>query len=209
MLQVPLFPLPNVLLYPSAILPLHVFEPRYIQMVEDLVAKGEDRVVLGLLQDGWEDGYFGEPPVHPIAGLGRLLHTGAKVDGRYNILLQGIERVRIRDEVVTDTLYRQVQVEPVEELAHDDPGAEAVRLALRDGLIDFADGSLMVEARAPLGYLADVLLVALPNGIEEKQALFEILDQRTRAERVLEVLRSTAQDRQDYQNLPDSPPAWN
>ena len=209
MLQLLLFPLPNVLLYPSAILPLHVFEPRFVQMVEDLVARGEDRIVLGLLQEGWEDAYFEEPPVHPIAGMGKMLHTGGKIEGRYNILVQGLERVRILDEPVTDTLYRQVRVEPLEEQTADGSDAEAVRVALRDGLIDFADGSLMVEARAPLGYLADVLLVALPNGIEEKQALFEILDQRARAERVLEILRSTARDRQDYRDLGDSVPTWN
>ncbi len=206
---VPLFPLPNVLLYPSAILPLHVFEERYVQMVEDMVAQGQDQIVLGLLEGGWEDDYFERPPVHAVAGLGKLLHTGPKMDGRYNILVQGVERVRIVDEPEVPTLYRQVAVERIEEQRPEGPEAEAIRLALRDGLIDFADGSLMVEARAPLGYLADVLLVALPHDIAEKQQLFAISDQRARAERVLELLRSAAQDRQDYRDLDDASPTWN
>lgn len=208
-LQVPLFPLPNVLLYPSAILPLHVFETRYVAMVDDLIARGEDLIVLGLLQEGWDENYFGKPPVHQVAGLGKVLHTGAKVGDRYNILVQGIERVRILAELEVDTLYRQVLVEPAVERTPEDPDAEVIRLALRDGLIDFADGSLMVEARAPVGYLADVLLVALPNGIAEKQRMFEILDQRQRAELVLQALRATNLDRHHYRDLEDSAGIWN
>jgi Lon protease-like protein len=206
---VPLFPLPNVLLYPSAILPLHVFEQRYVRMVEDMLAAGSDRIVMGLLEDGWEDTYFDLPPVHPVAGLGQVLQIGNKVDGCYNILVQGLERVRIVDEPVTDEPYRQVRVEAVPERSAEGAEAERIRLALRDGLIDFADGSLMVEAEAPLGYLADVLLVALPHDIREKQELFTIPDQRARAEGVLRLLRETERDRRTYASLGDSAPSWN
>jgi Lon protease-like protein len=86
---VPLFPLPNVLLYPGAVLPLHVFEPRYVELVEDMNAAGLDQIALALLQPGWKDLYFEEPPFYEIGGLGRLISTQPAQDGRYNILLEG------------------------------------------------------------------------------------------------------------------------
>lgn len=201
-IRAPLFPLPNVLLYPSAILPIHVFETRYVHLVEDLLARGEDRLVLGLLRDGWEDDYFGSPPVHPVAGLAQVLHFGEKLDGRYNILVQGIGRVQILRQTGRGVPYRLVEVEPLAEREPPPPQAEALRRALRDGLIDFADGSLMVQADAPLGYLADVLLVALPTPIEEKQELFAILDQRLRAEKVLQLLERAVRDRRSWSAAP-------
>jgi len=96
---IPLFPLPNVLLYPEAMLPLHVFEPRYVQMVEDMKAAGQDRMVLGLLETGWEDAYFEKPKVHPVAGLGKVLNVKSAPKGRYNLLVQGIRRVEVVEPV--------------------------------------------------------------------------------------------------------------
>lgn len=189
-LVVPLFPLPNVLLYPDAMLPLHVFEPRYVEMVEDLVQSGEDRLVLALLRPGWEERYFERPPVYDLAGIGRMMSCTRTNDHRYNILVRGERRVRLHDEPPSGRSYRTALVEELDEVPPaPSPEAETLRLALRDGLIEYAEGSLLLHHAAPMSYLADILIVALPLDVAHKQELFSILDVAERARRVLECLR--------------------
>src|SRR5881275_1305729 len=105
----PLFPLPNVVLFPNVFLPLHIFEPRYREMVADALAS--DRLIgMVLLKPGWERDYEGRPPVYPIGCSGVITHAEELPDGRYNIVLRGVERFRILDE--DDGLsYRRARVE--------------------------------------------------------------------------------------------------
>src|SRR5436190_22366215 len=93
----PLFPLPTVVLFPNVFLPLHVFEPRYREMVADAISG--DRVIgMVLLRPGWERDYEGRPPVYPIGCSGVITHSEKLADGRYNIILRGVERFRIVEE---------------------------------------------------------------------------------------------------------------
>src|SRR3989442_14185007 len=93
----PLFPLPNVVLFPNVFLPLHIFEPRYREMVADAVAS--DRMIgMGLLRPGWDRDYEGMPPVYPIGCSGVIKHVEALADGPFNIVLRGLERVRSPEE---------------------------------------------------------------------------------------------------------------
>lgn len=186
---VSLFPLPNVLLYPDAMLPLHVFEPRYLSMVEDLLERGEERIVVGLLAPGWEDRYFERPAVHAIAGLGKVLQARKTENGRYNLLVQGVQRVRILEELPPEKPYRSVRFEEVAEQPPTDPKECAhLQEALRNGLIEFADGSLILQANASVGYMADLLTVALPIPVELKQELFSTLEVCQRARSVLRLV---------------------
>jgi Lon protease-like protein len=111
-LEVPVFPLPDVVFFPETLLPLHVFEPRYRQMVADCLA-GDGRLVVAMLRPGWEKDYQGRPPVFPVAGLGEIIHVETLADGRYNILLDGRMRVRIEAEVPTERAYRVARVRPL------------------------------------------------------------------------------------------------
>ena len=107
----PLFPLPNVVLFPNVFLPLHIFEPRYREMVAD--ALSSDRMIgMVLLKPGWQHGYEGRPPVYPIGCSGVITHVERLEDGRYNIVLRGVERFRILEED-RRRLYRLASVEPV------------------------------------------------------------------------------------------------
>src|SRR3954470_16208806 len=101
----PLFPLPNVVLFPNVFLPLHVFEPRYRQMTADALA-GDRLIGMVLLRPGWEPQYEGNPPVHPVACLGRIVADQRLDDGRYNLLLKGVSRARIVEEIPTSKIYR-------------------------------------------------------------------------------------------------------
>src|SRR5580765_5377799 len=93
----PLFPLPNVVLFPNVFLPLHIFEPRYREMVADAIAG--DRVIgIVLLRSGWEHDYEGRPPVYSVGCNGVITHFERLADGRYNIILRGVERFRIVSE---------------------------------------------------------------------------------------------------------------
>src|SRR5688572_7422758 len=107
--SIPLFPLPNVVLFPNVFLPLHIFEPRYRQMVADAL-EGDRIIGMVLLRPGWEADYEGRPPVYPIGCAGLITHAEPLADGRYNIVLRGLEKFRIVQEEAARG-YRVAQVE--------------------------------------------------------------------------------------------------
>ena len=127
-IQLPIFPLPDVVLFPHTMLPLHVFEPRYRQMVQECLA-GDRRLAMALLKPGWEKGYYGRPPVHPIAGVGEIIQHEALSDGRFNILVRGTMRVGISAELPPDKPYRIVRARPLPDRYPDgQPEALAARI---------------------------------------------------------------------------------
>ena len=94
---IPLFPLPNVVLFPNVFLPLHIFEQRYRAMVSDALA-GDRIIGMVLLRPGWEQDYEGRPPIYPVGCAGLITHAERLSDGRFNIVLQGLEKFRVLDE---------------------------------------------------------------------------------------------------------------
>ncbi len=106
--RIPVFPLPNVVLFPKTYLPLHIFEPRYRAMVSDAAINGQC-IGMALLKDGWEADYYGHPPVFPLGCVGRLASVQPLADGRSNILLQGLERFEIEQEWY-DKAYREATI---------------------------------------------------------------------------------------------------
>ncbi|HSB43673.1 MAG TPA: LON peptidase substrate-binding domain-containing protein [Nitrospira sp.] len=105
---IPVFALPNVVLFPKTYLPLHIFEPRYRQMVDDAVMGGQC-IGMALLKEGWESSYYGNPPVFTMGCVGRLVSVQPLADGRSNILLQGMERFEISEESY-DKPYRRASI---------------------------------------------------------------------------------------------------
>jgi uncharacterized protein len=110
---IPLFPLPNTVLFPNVFLPLHIFEPRYRQMIVD--ALDGDRIIgMVLLQPGFEKDYEGRPPVYPIGCAGVVTHAERLGDGRFNIVLRGMEKFRITGEDESRA-YRLAHVQALRE----------------------------------------------------------------------------------------------
>jgi Lon protease-like protein len=109
----PLFPLPNVVLFPKAILPLHIFEPRYRTMMSDAL-QGSQTICMALLQPGWEADYHGSPEVYPVGCVGRVVQHQRLEDGRYNIALHGESKVAI-EGFAQDQPYRIARVRAVPE----------------------------------------------------------------------------------------------
>jgi len=202
----PLFPLPNVVLFPNVFLPLHIFEPRYRQMVADAI--DSDRMIgMVLLKAGWEHEYDGSPAVYPIGCSSVITHVERLEDGRYNIVLRGVERFRILEEN-HERRYRRAIVEPVLERtmkAEDRAALQHQRSKLEILLAPSIDRDLgqSQTARAnatapgpdpmiPAGMADEELVNALAQYLDlepiEKQALLERQCLRSRAESLVELL---------------------
>ena len=116
--EIPIFPLPNVVLFPSALLPLHIFEPRYRAMVADAL-EGERLIGMVMLRPGWERNYGGDPEVYPVGCAGFITHAEPLHDGRYNIMLRGTQKFRLLGERPAREgveRYRMARIEPIKEV---------------------------------------------------------------------------------------------
>ncbi|MBK8241203.1 MAG: LON peptidase substrate-binding domain-containing protein [Deltaproteobacteria bacterium] len=126
----PIFPLPNVVLLPGIVLPLNVFEPRYVDLVDHVIAHHR-HVGVPLLRPGFERNYEGRCEVEPVFGIGRLLSHQRLPDGRRFIRLEGVRRVRALEELSCVTRFRQLQVELLpEESPDDDDRVEVLKAQL-------------------------------------------------------------------------------
>lgn len=105
---IPIFPLPNVVLFPDTYLPLHIFEPRYRDMVADAGRQGAC-IGMALFKQGWESRYYGNPPIFPLGCVGRMTHIEPLQDGRSNLILQGVSRYTIEEEFF-DARYRKAKI---------------------------------------------------------------------------------------------------
>ena len=185
--EIPVFPLPGALLLPGCELPLNIFEPRYIAMVD--AAIGSDRLV-GMIQPAYESTRRDAPDLCAVGCAGRLTRFAETDDGRYIIALEGLCRFRIDRETTSSTPFRTfaVNFEPFArdfDASHggDAVDRDAVLRALRDYAgkhalsIDWtAIGSASVET------LVNALSMMSPFGPREKQALLEAPDLRSRAD---------------------------
>ncbi len=132
--RVPVFALPNVILFPKTYLPLHIFEPRYREMVSDASA-GSQCIAMALLKDGWETDYYGNPPVFPTGCVGRLVSVEMLPDGRSNIILQGLERYELQEEFSARS-YREARI-AMKPREADPPLEPSVRSSLFNALEEY------------------------------------------------------------------------
>ncbi len=188
-IEIPIFPLPDLVFFPHTLLPLHIFEPRYRQMVADCL-KGDQQLAVVMLKPGWEQEYEGSPPVHSVAGAGEIIKCERLDDGRYNILLRGKRRIRIAQELPSGKLYRVVRAvvldekEPQAGRAALGPGLESLRSAYLRLLetLGRKDARLQdkaVEMGAPGALIDRVASVAVPDP-RVRQRLLETLDLQER-----------------------------
>jgi Lon protease-like protein len=189
-LIVPIFPLPEVVFFPATSLPLHVFEARYRSMVHDAL-QTHRRVAVVQLRPGYEAGYAGKPAVHAVAGVGEVVGAERLPTCRYEIVLRGDQRIRIRGELPSDTLYRLAVAEPLA----DRPPSGDVRAAVEkiqaacrrllkalDRPADLLDAVL--DADQPAGTIADRVAATVLPAAAVRQELLETLDVGRRLERV-------------------------
>jgi uncharacterized protein len=209
----PLFPLPNLVFFPQTRMPLHIFEPRYRQMIADAVA-GDMRFGIVLLRPGWEADYFGAPAVYPWGTLTIIEQAMPLDDGRFNILVRGEVRVRIIEEVSREP-YRVARVAARPEQDRDAANAYAQRTWLADlsrQYLHYLPEQTAVPEIESVGLepLTNALIMSLNVDVEEKQRLLELDDVISRAEEVgselqrrIESLQALGPYRQD------GDPRWN
>lgn len=195
-----LFPLPDVQLFPHALLPLHVFEPRYRVMTRDCLASSR-RMALGTLEPGFEADYEGRPPVKAVCGMGEIVAHHRHPDGRHEILLRGVGRVRLIEELPPDQPYRLARAEILDDVYR--PGADLSLasqslVALCDRLamaLPTGGETLRSLARKQDDPAAtvDLLAAALVTDPEARQSLVELLDVAERFDRVAEVVAGVLQ----------------
>jgi Lon protease-like protein len=205
MRAVPLFPLPNVVLFPHTILPLHVFENRYQQMVTDSFDGGL-RFAITLLKPGWEKDYFGRPPIEPVMCVGKIVEWERLSDGNYNLLLQGIYRAKMLFEIHHNLPYRVGLLQQLEESTVQETDLSAERRQMVEMFGDDVCGpdDLDRQFRERLAgptetsVIADLMAYIFIDDVEMKQSLLEEVDVRRRVERTLEMTRHY---RQQYKHL--------
>jgi uncharacterized protein len=201
--KVRLFPLPNLVLFPHVMQPLHIFEPRYRDMLEDALA-GDRLVATALLAPGWERDYEGRPPLYPIACLGRITSYFRLADGTYNVLLLGLRRIKLLSELQARRHFREAKVE-----IHEDfyPPHEIERYDLLKGrlhkfflqIVPYLPEAVeqldqIIDADVPLGMLTDIISYMLDIDLRKKQCLLTETDVFRRTELLLRYLTATIED---------------
>jgi len=195
--SLPIFPLPNVVLFPNVFLPLHIFEPRYRQMIAESLA-GDRIIGMVLLRPGYESDYDGAPPIYATVCSGLITHVETLEDGRYNLVLRGLEKFAIASEEMpaVGRLYRSAIINPINEIvaAGERDQLRQERKKLQSLLTPLFSGSL--EGRLPEAMPDEDLINALAQYLEfdpmEKLALLERQGPLARCRSMVELLEMRA-----------------
>jgi len=192
-----MFPVPNVVLFPKTVIPLHIFEERYRAMTRDALAS-DRMIVTALLCEGWENEYEKSPAVHDIACLGKIETCEELEDGKYNLVLSGLQRVRVIREI-PHSPYRLAEVENLKDAAFDDQAAEVVERRNRmAGLFSrFAElastssksGAADLVSQYTFETLVNTVAATLNLPAQEKQGLLEIDDLTQRCDVLIPALQ--------------------
>lgn len=192
-----LFPLPDFVLFPHVVTPLHIFEPRYRAMTE--AALESDQVIaMALLKSDWDD-YQGQPPIYSVVCVSKILSHVRSADGRYNVLVAGLERGRILHELDFGHPYREAQVEL---LTNELPSAtdleESLQLELLARFRDlmgqypqvFDELDVLIGESPGLDMLTDIIAYTVSLPAVVKHELLADHDVERRATRLLAALET-------------------
>ena len=116
-LQVPVFPLPKLVLFPGTYLPLHIFEPRYRDMLADTLAGEQRLIAVAQLKPGWESDYESRPAIYDVAGIGRIAQFTHNPDGTYDIVLEALARAHLSELAPERYRYRRATATVLRERA--------------------------------------------------------------------------------------------
>jgi len=185
----PLFPLPDVILFPGQVIPLHIFEPRYRQMMRDLLDNSGE-VILGTVLGEDKEQLTELAPVQPVAGLGRLQKYQALEDGRFLVMILGEKRVRIRPHIGNE-LYPHARIEEIDD-SHG-PISDQQLTWLQDSIHSIKQDVDLPEGTSAL-QLSDLLMMITPMSVEKRYELYAIPTLEERIDRVLAMQPHTDED---------------
>ena len=200
---VPIFPLSNFTIFPNTNVPLNIFEPRYIQMIDDSM---KSHRMIGMIQPK-KSGELKKPDLYEVGCIGKITSFNETDDGRYLVIINGVSRFNIDKEIETNKLYRTCVVNY--EKYNQDLDSEVEKFPLKDLDKIFKNLKNLFEKK---GFLVDwsnlkkedfsntlnTLSMASPFSLEEKQVLLETKDLNTRKLRLEEILKTYMLD--DFSN---------
>ena len=201
---IPIFPLEGALLLPGGRMPLNIFEPRYLQMVDEAIAGSR---LIGVIQPSLDGALRddGEPELCNVGCAGRIIAFSETGDGRYLISLQGVCRFRIAHELTVKTPFRQGKLAPfLADLDEDQAANEIDRPSLLKAFRAYLQANDLEAdwesvSRAENAMLVNALSMMAPYGPAEKQALLEAADLRTRAETLIAITEmALARENEDF-----------
>lgn len=181
---VAMFPLPNVVLVPGSLQPLHIFEPRYREMTRDVLA-GSGLLAMARLKPGYEANYHGRPEVYRVVGIGRVIASDELDDGRFNILVRGLARAELDEELPPARTYRQIRARILAPAVAPEPGLLVAMhqklVALCDQLAQTLDQGgeqlrQLARADASASGCSDVVCSALVTDLDHRQRFLEMSD---------------------------------
>ena len=210
-----LFPLPNLVLFPGVMQGLHIFEPRYRELMKDALA-ADQLITMSLLKPKWELYDEEQPPVYETVCVGKIVTHTETDDGRFDLLLIGARRAKIIREVHSGKPYRLAQVELVSEPEMDNlHHLITLRTELIETFRDFARArnflenesiQQLLENEVPFGLLVDLVGFSTGAGCHQLQKILETTNLEARGRKVLELLHSCLN--QDRGSSGDFPPQF-
>lgn len=196
--RVRLFPLPGLVLFPHAMQPLHIFEPRYCEMLQESLA-GDRLIAMATVGDEHSSDNAGQPPVESTVCIGRIISHAEVEHDRHNILLVGTKRAILRRELETGRAFRMAEVEVLDDVYP--PSGAAARRELKKQLLDaFAavvpatenvEQNLheLMAGQMGLGPITDIIAYTLPFQVTEKLEMLGEADVDARAKSLTRLLR--------------------
>jgi len=200
--KVRLFPLPDLVMFPHVMQPLHIYEPRYRDLL-NAALDSDGLIAMSMLAPGWEADYDGRPPLMPTACLGKVVTHQRQDNGHYNILLLGLRRIRIERELPAEHSYREAEVKLLDDFCYSEH--DAARDALQAELTEQFQDCLppdqpsnpnvhdLLATEIPLGVLTDLISFAVPLELATKCRLLAESDIDRRAELLLRELQQADQ----------------
>lgn len=195
--EVPVFPLPDFVVFPGAEVPLHFFEPRYRALAEDVIA-GNGLLATAQLEPGWQTDYYGRPAFHDVGTLGRIVAHRARPDGTLDVVFRGLSRGRLVEREPSERGYRLASVQLLADVGIDRVAASSLATlrAVAQSLASIVrkrhpDFSLGIEHLRSPADLVDALAHRVVSVPDERQRLLETLDVRVRIARLVELVGDT------------------
>jgi uncharacterized protein len=198
---VKIFPLPNLVLFPGVIQPLHIFEPRYRRMIQDAI-DSDQLIAVATLKPGWESkSRSAKPEIFSTLCIGKIVTHARLPDGRFNLLLCGARRARVIREIPAELPYRMADVNLVRADAFsNDEDDLAIRMrekvleqfqivATADCKLDRDAFSGLSNSHLPLGLLLDLVAFSCGASVAQQQKILDADDLFARGNQVLRVLR--------------------
>jgi len=197
--EIPIFPLSNFIIFPETAVPLNIFEPRYVQMIDDSMKSNK---LIGMVQPK-KTGNLNKPDLHDVGCIGKITSFNETNDGRYLILINGVSRFKIIEEVLTEKLYRICKIsyknfandilEKKEKINFSD-----LELIFKDLRNIFEKKGFVINwselKNQDLNQTINTLSMASPFSLEEKQILLESFDIKARKSKLEEILKTYIMD---------------